>query len=219
MSDELSQTSGTGAGAAGSQDMVQLGGWTAAGRRWARPRRPVIIAGVALASLLGGAGVAWAASGSGTAGGAPAAASSAAPSAPPSASGPGFRHFRGFPGGPGLGFGGLLGAVHGQFVVPKAGGGYQTVDVQSGQVTAVSSTSITLKSADGYTRSYAITGSTIVAAQRAGIGSVKAGNQVSVIATVSGSTASAVSIIDKTLLGQRGPAFGFAPGAGGPAGR
>ncbi|HYA52127.1 MAG TPA: hypothetical protein VEG33_13240, partial [Streptosporangiaceae bacterium] len=33
------------------------------------------------------------------------------------------------------GFGGPFGAVHGQFVVPKSGGGYQTVDTQRGSVT------------------------------------------------------------------------------------
>jgi len=78
----------------------------------------------------------------------------ASPSPPPSPSGqqPAGRqawHRFGHPGpgfGPGRfgpvgGFGsvgGLFGALHGQIVVPKAGGGYQTVDIQRGQVTAVS---------------------------------------------------------------------------------
>lgn len=101
--------------------------------------------------------------------------------------------------------------MHGQFVVPKSGGGYQTVDVQRGKVTAVSSTSVTVKSSDGFSATYAVSGSTIVDAQRDGIGSVKDGNQVYVTATVSGSTATATSISDLTLLGngKGGFPFGF----------
>ena len=111
-------------------------------------------------------------------------------------------------------FGGLLGAVHGTVVVPKPGGGYQTVAFQNGKVTAVSSTSITLHSADGYSRTYPVTSSTIVNAQRDGIGSIKAGNQVVVTATVSGSTTTATRIIDVTQL-QQGfhRFFGAPPGA------
>ena len=100
----------------------------------------------------------------------------------------------------GFAFGGLFGAVHGQFVVPKSGGGYQTVDTQRGSVTGVSATSITVKSADGFTKTYQVTSSTNVDAQRDGIGSVKTGNQVAVTATVSGTTSTAVSILDFTLL-------------------
>jgi len=175
-------------------------------------RRPYIIAGVAVAALLGGAGAALAATHSS----APAAAASAvitnptpSPSLPGSA-GPAIPRFRHL--GPLFGLGGkLFGALHGEFVIGKAGGGYQTVDVQNGQVTAVSTTSITLKSADGFTKSYAVTSSTLVDAQRDGIGSVKVGNQASVQATVSGSTATAVSIADLTLLQQERPDFGMAP--------
>jgi len=104
-------------------------------------------------------------------------------------------------GGPGA-LGGLFGAVHGSAVVPKPGGGYQTIAFQNGKVTAASSTSITLHSADGYSHSYRVTSSTLVNAQRDGIGSIKAGNQVIVTATVSGSTATATRIIDVSLLQQ-----------------
>jgi len=179
-------------------------------------RRPYIIAGVAVAALLGGAGAALAATNSPS----PAASSSAVvtnPSsspAPPAAAPPGAPSFR-HPGlGPGVGVN-LFGALHGQFVVPKSGGGYQTIDVQNGQVTAVSSTSITLKSADGFTKSYTVASSTLVDAQRDGIGSVKVGNQASVQATVSGSTVTAISIEDLTLLQQSRPAFGLGPYGGG----
>jgi hypothetical protein len=103
--------------------------------------------------------------------------------------------------------------VHGQIVLAKPGGGYQTVDFQNGTVTKVNSTSITLKSADGFSQSYPITSSTIVSAGRNGIGSVTSGNSAIVIATVSGSTANAARIIDLTLLKASHQMFGFGPGA------
>jgi len=85
-------------------------------------------------------------------------------------------------------------------VVPKSGGGYQTVDVQRGQVTAVSSTSITVKSADGYSATYGVSSSTTVDAQSSGIGSVKVGDRVVLEATLSGGTATASHILDRTEL-------------------
>jgi hypothetical protein len=87
------------------------------------------------------------------------------------------------PGGGFFGLGGPFGAVHGQFVVPKSGGGYQTIDTQRGSVTSVSTNSITVKSADGFTKTYQVSSSTNVDAQRDGIGSVKTGHQVAVTAT------------------------------------
>jgi hypothetical protein len=99
--------------------------------------------------------------------------------------------------------------VHGQIVLAKPGGGYQTVDFQHGTVTRVDSSSITLKSTDGFTQSYPITGSTIVTANRSGIGSVTAGNDAVVIATVSGHTATAVKIIDLTQLMHSHQLFGM----------
>lgn len=222
-------------------DVVELGGPGRSGG----PRRVAVGAAVAVVALLGGAGVAYAASGSGAAratetaaGASPSASPSASPPAPPSVhcqisvkgstksmkNCPPFgrfpgRHFGfpgGFPGPIGFGFGGAGGALHGQFVIAKSGGGYQTVDVQRGKVTAVSSSSITVKSTDGFSATYAVAGSTIVDAQRDGIGSVKDGNQVYVSATVSGSTATATSVSDLTLLGQGhgGPPPGF---GGGPS--
>jgi hypothetical protein len=105
---------------------------------------------------------------------------------------------------PGLPFapmiGGMLGAVHGQAVLAKPGGGFMTVDMQRGNVTAVGTNSITVRSADGFSASYAVAGITVVGAQRAGLGSIKVGDEVALQATVSGSKATANSIIDLTLL-------------------
>jgi hypothetical protein len=95
---------------------------------------------------------------------------------------------------------GLGGALHGTLVLPKADGGSVTVEIQNGKVTSVSQSSITLKSADGYTKTYVVSASTIVGAQREGIGSVKVGDQVWVTATASGGTVTAIRVVDLTQL-------------------
>jgi hypothetical protein len=192
--------------------------------RWRRFRHgPVAIAGVAIVALAGGAGVGYAATHSFAKNGDPADTAVAAAAAPtPSASpvpvrGPAGRGWRAFagPGGGALrfSFGGFFGlgggVVHGQVTVPKSGGGYQTLDVQQGTVTAVSSTSISVKSADGYTASYAVSSKTLVDAQAAGIGSVKKGDTVFVTATVSGSTATAANVTDLTAVKAGRASFGF----------
>jgi hypothetical protein len=186
-------------------------------RAWSR--RPYVLAGVAVAALLGGAGAALASTGSGTPAVSPnsVAASPAASPAPqglPAPAGPGAHgmHWTG------MGVGGPFNTLHGQLVVTKPGGGYETVDLQNGQVTAVSTTSITLKSSDGFSQSYAVGAATMVNAQRDGIGSVKVGNQAAVVATVSGGSATASSIIDLTLLQQEHPGFGFGRASSGPTG-
>ncbi|MEV6271633.1 hypothetical protein AB0L64_31015 [Kribbella sp. NPDC051936] len=85
--------------------------------------------------------------------------------------------------------------MHGEFVVQKDGGGYQTVGTQSGSVTAVSNTTITVKSADGYTRTYVVNADTKV--NRDGkIADIKTGESVRIRAVVSGDTATASSIDD-----------------------
>jgi hypothetical protein len=108
----------------------------------------------------------------------------------------------GMPGldGPGMGGPGMGGALHGEFVVQKADGTFQTVDTQGGAVTAVSTSSITVKSADGFTKSYDVTAATIVNAARDGIASVKVGDTVQLDATVTGGKATAVDVIDETTL-------------------
>jgi hypothetical protein len=182
-----------------------------------RPGRPMIAAAVAVTALLSGAGVALAASSSSSA---PRTAAQvrAAVAAPSPSSWPSrcpvrppwlglARPRRIFairgPSVP-LGFGAFgfapFGAIHGQFVAAKPGGGYQTIDIQRGTVTAVSTRSLTVKSRDGYTRTYQVTSSTKVDAQRADIGSVKAGQTVSVLATVRGSSATATQIVDFAAL-------------------
>jgi hypothetical protein len=47
-------------------------------------------------------------------------------------------------------------SLHGEFVVPDGGGGYSTVLTQTGAVAAISPTSITVRSDDGYSQAYVI---------------------------------------------------------------
>jgi hypothetical protein len=189
---------------------------------WLGSRRVAVLAGVIAVGVLAGAGVAVAATSSPSPAATPAASPPSPSARPPLRWLPDgrARHIHGaLPfgpafAGPGPLGGGLFGAVHGTVVVPKSGGGYQTIAFQNGKVTAVSGTSITLRSADGYSHTYQVTSSTMVNAQRDGIGSIKNGNQVMVDATVSGSTTTAVRIVDLSLLQQRfHRMFGTAPGA------
>jgi len=167
-----------------------------------------VITGVAALVIGVGAGVAAAVTGSPSSSPSASAKSPSSPAVSPSA-GPAAPHGHRFHGfgrvlGPGafgwLAMPGPLGAIHGQFVVPKSGGGYETIDSQRGQVTAVSNTSITLKSADGFTKTYVVTSTTIVDARRDGIGSMKVGDQAAVAATESGGSATAASIVDLSHL-------------------
>lgn len=108
------------------------------------------------------------------------------------------------PGGPG-GFGlrglkGMGGPLHGEFTTRKPGGGYQVMAMQTGDVTAVSATSITVKSEDGYSRTYAVGDKTLVNAGNNGIADVLKGHNVHVLAIVDGGTASAVDVLDVTTV-------------------
>jgi hypothetical protein len=194
----------------------------------ASPRRRTHLAGllaVALIALAGGAGVAYAAANPGSKVATDSAASSQSqtPSANTSPSArswsggrPGgfgrFGGFGAFGGFGGFGLGDLGGAIHGQFTEPKPGGGYQTVEVQRGAVTDVSSSSISVRSADGFSATYAVSSSTDVNAMAAGIGTVKVGDTVDLAATVSRGTATAASLIDITAIRASRGAFGFPAG-------
>ncbi len=104
---------------------------------------------------------------------------------------------------------GPMGALHGQFVVPKQGGGYQTLVVQQGKVTSVSTSSITVKSADGFSATYAVPADTLVNAARDGIGSVKKGDEVSLLAQQKSGDDAALQIGDFTRLQGLRDKFGF----------
>ncbi len=86
---------------------------------------------------------------------------------------------------------------HGEFTA-RVNDQDQVFDVQQGQVTEVSPTSLSVKSLDGFTASYVVDGSTKVRKNRANaaIGDVQTGDQVHVVAGKSGNTATAQRIFD-----------------------
>ncbi len=90
---------------------------------------------------------------------------------------PGPRH--GFFGAPGTGP-----VLHGQDTVRTRDGGFATILTHNGELTAVSPTSITVKSEDGFTQTYAITADTKVRLDResADASKLAAGRPVRVIA-------------------------------------
>ena len=162
-------------------------------------RRASVIAAVAGALLVGGIGAAVAQTGG---------SSTPTTQAPNPSGGPGGpgRPFDGPRGrfGPKGGMGGMggpMGAIHGEFVVPNGSNSYRTVDTQRGAVASVSSDSITVKSDDGFSKTYGVDENTVVDSGRDGIGTVKNGDTVVVLAAVSDGKASAMSINDLTTLG------------------
>ncbi len=80
-------------------------------------------------------------------------------------------------------------ALHAEAVVRTKHGGFATVDVQKGLVTAVSTTSLTVRSADGFTATYVRTAATRVRAGKPAAGAttpvtpLAAGQSVEVLAT------------------------------------
>jgi hypothetical protein len=141
-----------------------------------------LVAGTAVLAMAGvGGGIAFAADGSGTAA---APSTSAATPNTGSSNGTGTRtpkkdrHH------------GLVGRFeHGQLTVHGKSGD-QVVDVQRGQVTAVSATSVTVRSKDGFTATYTIASTSKVMAkkQTSTIAGVHTGDRVGVAALKSGNT-------------------------------
>jgi hypothetical protein len=129
------------------------------------------------------------------------AGSTAAPDkGPDGRNGPGRGFPRGRGDGIGLGHGIGGGALHGEFTVKDKDGKIVTRVVQHGSVTAVSATSISLKSEDGFTGTYTVNTDTKVrvGGDSTAISGVKNGNDAWVIATKSGSTSTAGSLVVRT---------------------
>jgi hypothetical protein len=107
---------------------------------------------------------------------------------------------------------GPLGAIHGQLVVPKPGGGYQTVTVQMGTVTSISQSQVAVKSEDGFARTYTIDDNTRVCAGRSGLSGVTTGHKVWVMSTGQGDSSTAIVLAD--LTSPPWPPWAAGPGAG-----
>ncbi|MCR6481286.1 hypothetical protein M8542_00490 [Amycolatopsis sp. OK19-0408] len=158
-------------------------------------KKTAIAAGIAVVIAAGGGAAIWAGTSS---------ADNSAQQGPGGFGGPGGGQFNGRGGMPGGGFGGgmtaLRDALHGDFVVSNGSGGYTTERLQTGDVTALSATSVTLTSKDGYKQTYTLDGST----QKTG--DVKQGDtNVTVVAKVDGQTATATSLGQGFEPGQRQP--------------
>jgi len=185
-------------------------------------RRGVVTAAVVVLALAaaGAAGAAIARSGDG---GSPSAFAPAAATSSPSAGsgerglvgkglkralrgGPGMM--RGGPMGPGLGMGG---ALHGELVVADGNGGYRTVEVQRGKATAVSGSSITVRSEDGFTQTYAVGSAAGVGAARDGLSSISKGANVMVVGEKKGSTVTADHVVDLDSFARGMSRFGGGP--------
>ena len=184
------------------------------GRRF---RTPIVAGAVIMGFFVAGLGVAFAQTDpSGTT--ATTTVTTAAPTQPP-AQAPGKAFGRGghghghggLFGGKMFGFGGLgRGGLHGEFTMRKPdGNGFQTVAVQTGEVTDVSSSSITVKSEDGFSRTYSVDENTVVGSGRDGIGTVKTGDTVRIAGVLEDGKARAAGIVDSTSLGKIGEHWGF----------
>ncbi len=158
-------------------------------------KKTAIAAGIAVVIAAGGGVAIWAGTSAGT--------TAAQQGGPGGFGGPGGQF--GGPGGFGGGMAALREALHGDFVVTDANGGYTTERLQTGDVTELSATSVTLTSKDGYKQTYTIGSSTEKA------GDVKQGDtNVTVVAKVEGQTATATSL---------GQSLQRQPGTGGQGGR
>jgi hypothetical protein len=89
--------------------------------------------------------------------------------------------------------------------------------MQTGTVSAVSATSISVTSADNYAKTYTISGATTVNAGQSTVSAIQTGHTVTVVASEAGA---ATTVTDQSLAttGQGGtggfPGGGAAPGAG-----
>ena len=170
-------------------------------KRWSAGKTAAVVAVAAVVAAGGGYGISKLV-GTGTA--------SAATQGP----GGGFGAGGGFGGGArgGGGAGALFSALHGDFTVSDSGA-YVTERMQTGEITAVSATSITAKSVDGYTQTYVINSSTQVDEGAEQVSALKTGTTVTIIAKLSGDTGTATSVSDQQVTGGRGAgAPGQAPG-------
>ncbi|HEX6355860.1 hypothetical protein [Actinophytocola sp.] len=154
-------------------------------------KKAAIAVAVALGIAGAGAGVVYAASGS-----------TSATEQGPGGTGGGMGGPGGSGGGPG-GMGALSQALHGEYVVSDGNGGYTTEVLQNGEVTAISDTSITAKSEDGYSKTYTIDADAL----SSDLSDIATGDDVTIIATVDGDTATVDSVVEEgTATGQMGQA-------------
>jgi hypothetical protein len=153
--------------------------------RWSR-NKTLAAVGIAAVLAAGGAAAIYAADGSGS--GHNGGGFGGGPGFGGPGGGPGF----GGPGGPGGGPGGAGGqadSLHGQFVTADGHGGFTTELTQTGTVTAISDSSVTARSDDGFTQTYLITTDT-----RQGHAPLATGDTATIKAVTSDGTNTATAI-------------------------
>jgi hypothetical protein len=144
------------------------------------------VAGVAAAGVLGTAGVAAATSNS-----TPAPSSSAAPSSGTAAPGDKADHPRAKKARRAL----IGRGMHGEWVVKGKDGKPVTLETIRGTVTAVSTSSITIKAEDGVSETFAANSDTKVRGGPDSLGAVKAGAKGAMVGVKSGSTTTARAVL------------------------
>ncbi|MDH4160294.1 MAG: hypothetical protein OEV62_08555 [Actinomycetota bacterium] len=127
--------------------------------------------------------------------------------------GPGDRMLGGpMRGGPLGGFS-REGALHGEVVFQDASGDYVTLTMQRGEVTAVSGTSVSLDSADGFSATYAIDDQTRAVSPDAdpvtdGMTGIEVGDTVNVVATATDGAGTAQLVLEGDFGPGNLPGFG-----------
>ncbi|GAA1019874.1 MULTISPECIES: hypothetical protein [Amycolatopsis] len=180
-------------GATWGEQPAPASGGSGPGKAWSG-RKTAIAAGVAVVIAVGGGLAIWA----GTSGNNATAQQGQGPGGFGGPGGPGGQG--GFAGRGGMGgMAALRDALHGDFVVADPAGGYVTERLQTGTITELSATSVTLTSKDGYKQSYTLDSST------SKTGSPKSGDNVTVVAKVQGTTATATSLGEAQQFGNGQP--------------
>jgi hypothetical protein len=173
---------------------LHCGRMTTSPRRWGLRATAAAVGVAAVIAAIGGAAIYAATEGSSHSFGAPHQAFGQGGGMP---AGPGGQHGSGGGSGPAA-----VGStsLHGEFVVPDGPGGYTTVLTQTGTVTAISPTSITVRSEDGFSQTYVIPST----AGNAGT-PFAMDDRVVVRATRNGQTATVTNIVNPQLDGPGGP--------------
>jgi hypothetical protein len=147
--------------------------------------RRIVIVGCSAAAIVGVGTAALAASGDSSSAATPTSSTSSAAAAPASKDGAALKRFAKLH--PRIAEAITHHAVHGQIVTSNGKGGYVTHDGILGTVSAVSSTSITVKSGDGFSQTYTVGSSTKVrirkSTTKATIADVHTGDKVGVVGT------------------------------------
>jgi len=102
-------------------------------------------------------------------------------------------------GGPGGHFGFSLGfgmPLHGEEVVESEDGVYETIATQRGTVDELSDDEVTVTSEDGFARTYALSADSLIEELPGELGDIAVGDDVMLVATVDGDTATVTGIAD-----------------------